>query len=132
MSKERPGLEGGHICVDFDRTLCTFESGDRGRYGVLHYGAPIPSMVKRVKRWIEEGRKVRIFTARVSHDNSSKRIMEAQDQLTIVRRWCLQHLGKVLPVTCEKNWKTDMIVDDIAVRPLANKGKLKLPKGIEA
>lgn len=118
--------------MDFDRTLCTFESGDRGRYGVLYVGKPIPSMVKRVKRWLEEGRKVRIFTARVSHDNSSKSLIESQRQLTVVRGWCIRHLGVDLPVTCEKNWKTDMIVDDIAVRPLANKGKLKLPKGIEA
>jgi hypothetical protein len=51
----------GWIGVDFDGTLAEYGSWQ----GPGHTGKPIPAMVERVKRWKEEGREVRIFTARI-------------------------------------------------------------------
>jgi len=59
--KERH-LSNGWIGVDLDGTLAYYDEW-RGLY---HIGEPIPAMVDRVKRWLAEGRDVRIFTARVS------------------------------------------------------------------
>jgi len=50
----------GWIGVDLDGTLATYG----GWKGPDDIGAPVPAMMKRVKRWIGEGREVRIFTAR--------------------------------------------------------------------
>jgi len=52
----------GWIGVDLDGTLAVFD----GWKGVNHIGKPVPIMVRRVLAWLNEGKKVKIFTARVS------------------------------------------------------------------
>lgn len=52
----------GWIGVDLDGTLAHY---DEWR-GVSHVGEPVPLMLERVRRWLGEGREVRILTARVS------------------------------------------------------------------
>lgn len=52
--------------------------------------APAQAMQDRVKRWLAEGKDVRIFTARVSgHDRNQA--------ATPIEAWCLEHLGQALP-----------------------------------
>lgn len=89
----------GVIAVDFDGTLAD-DSG--GWQGIEHTGQPITGMVNAVKRWIEDGRKVVVFTAR------------AQDPMAIpyVEDWCEKHLGKRLPVTCQKSPSMTHFIDD--------------------
>lgn len=62
-------MNEGWIGIDLDGTLAEYD----GWKGVEHIGKPIPSMVKRVKEWISEGKDVRIFTARVCMSQSKKR-----------------------------------------------------------
>lgn len=51
----------GWIGVDLDGTLAMYD----GFKGPEHIGDPVPKMLERVKKWLAEGREVRIFTARV-------------------------------------------------------------------
>lgn len=101
------------IGVDLDRTLAIRNSGDP----IGSIGAPIMPMVRRVTRWLSEGKHVRIFTARVSslHD-------DAEDQRRLVEEWCLRCIGMVLPVTAEKDRHMVELWDDLAVRVLENTG----------
>jgi hypothetical protein len=101
----------GHIAVDLDGTLAYYESG-YATQGTI--GRPIPSMLARVKRWLAEGREVKIFTARVSHGDESIR-QEIED-------WCQQHIGRVIPITCCKDYQTIEIWDDRAVQVGMNTG----------
>lgn len=97
----------GWLGVDLDRTL----AHHGGEYkGEAHVGEPIMPMVNRVKRWIAEGKDVRIFTARRPHP--------------AIHRWCKEHLGKVLPITNKKDPEMIALYDDRAVGVEPNTGKL--------
>jgi hypothetical protein len=108
----------GWVGVDLDRTLAHY---DRWQ-GHTHIGEPVPAMLDRVKKWLSEGQDVRIFTARVSHDGTEKRYAEASEALVAVEQWCLKHLGKILPVTCIKDYNCIEIWDDRAVQVIPNAG----------
>ncbi|MGD0238350.1 MAG: hypothetical protein ABSC55_27925 [Syntrophorhabdales bacterium] len=56
------------IGVDLDGTLAEYH----GWIGIHHIGKAITPMVERVKRWIGEGKKVKIFTARASQEGVKK------------------------------------------------------------
>lgn len=99
----------GWIGVDLDGTLAK----DTGWKGADHIGEPIPSMVKRVKDWLDDGQEVRILTARVSGNP------EAAEP---IKKWCQQHLGQELDVTCEKDPEMEEIWDDKAIEVEHNKG----------
>lgn len=102
----------GWIGVDFDGTLAT-HGGDRA-------GEPIPAMVRRVHGWLQEGREVRIVTARVARSNASDLVEEAHAEIT---GWCLLHLGRALPVTAEKDYAMIELWDDRAVQVIPNTGE---------
>lgn len=109
----------GWIGVDLDGTLAHYDEWK----GWHHIGAPIPAMVARVCKWLEEGRDVRIFTARVSHDGTSKRMVESQLAMLRVMNWCEQHFGRPLPVTCTKDIAMVELWDDRAVQVRTNTGE---------
>jgi len=98
----------GWIGVDLDGTLAV--------YGVWmgpdRIGEPVPAMLDRVKRWIEEGKDVRIFTARAM----------IPDQIPAVIGWCKLHLGVELPVTCRKDFGMVELWDDRCVQVETNTG----------
>lgn len=120
------------IAVDFDGTLAHYD-GWRGA-GVL--GEPIPEMLERVKRWLAEGVKVVIFTARVQYDPvpldrthpefeyRCARRGQAQEARRAIRAWCEKHLGTILEVTCEKRPEYEAMWDDRAVPVISNTGKI--------
>lgn len=109
----------GWIGVDLDGTLAHYD----GWQGADHIGEPIPAMLERVKRWIADGREVRILTARVSHDGSPSRVREAHFATVAIINWCGTHLGSVLPVTCTKDYAMIELWDDRAVTVVANTGE---------
>jgi len=94
----------GWLGVDLDGTLAHY---DHWR-GDEHIGAPIEPMVKQVRKWLREGRDVRLFTARKPHP--------------AIRRWMKEHLGEVLPITNTKDSHTQAIYDDRAVGVVRNEG----------
>jgi len=109
----------GWIGVDLDGTLAHY---DEWR-GAQHVGDPVPAMVERVKRWMAEGYAVKIFTARVSHDGSPRRLNEAIEARHAIELWCAQHIGQTLPVTCTKDYAMIELWDDRAVQVRPNTGE---------
>jgi hypothetical protein len=104
----------GWIGVDLDGTIAHYD-----RFvGPLHIGDPIPAMVNRVKRWLTEGREVRIFTARVSEEAVKAEVEKA------IKAWCKRHIGQELAVTCIKDYQMIELYDDRAIQVEKNTGRL--------
>ncbi len=101
------------IFVDLDGTLARHEH----YMGATFIGEPLESMVKRVKRWLAEGKRVVIFTARAaSLDPSSKFAIPA------INEWVIKHIGQELEITAEKDYTAVQIWDDRAIQMLPNTG----------
>lgn len=75
-------------------------------------------MLARVKRWLAEGRAVRILTARVSGG-----FAEAEQARQVIEDWCEKHIGQRLTVTCIKDFGMIELWDDRAVQVRANTGE---------
>jgi hypothetical protein len=119
----------GWIGVDLDGTLAHY---DHWR-GPEQIGAPVALMAKRVRKWLAEGREVRIFTARVYpctivlepgkpmpvHDGWEQAFRAA----CAIADWCRQHFGQVLPITCVKDMRMIELWDDRAVQVQKNTGR---------
>ncbi len=110
-------MEDAWIGVDLDGTLAHYD----GWKGVQHVGAPVPLMLARVKEWLAGGRQVRIFTARVSPNQDREKLAQARYW---IEKWCMEHVGHALPVTCEKDFSMLELWDDRAVRVEFNTGKV--------
>jgi hypothetical protein len=115
----------GWIGVDLDGTLAEYHGWNDGQIG-----APIPAMVARVKRWIAEGREVRIFTARVGfgagYSAESDRSDDegfSWDQRILIEAWSEKHLGVRLAVTAVKDFGMITLWDDRCVRVKMNTGE---------
>ena len=109
-------LGQGWIGCDFDGTLAVAPSP----YDPTAVGAPIPKMVERVKSWLAEGKDVRILTARVAYVSPELFVkIEAA-----IQKFCLDNLGKVLPVTCIKDHDMLELWDDRARQVELNTGVL--------
>lgn len=98
------------IGVDFDGTLAE----DAGWNPVTPDVKPVPLMMDRVKRWLNEGTRVKIVTARAQ---SAERVME-------IEQWCRLHVGQWLPVTNEKDGYMLELWDDRAVTVERNTGRI--------
>lgn len=96
------------IYVDFDSTLAHY---DKWR-GPTHTGKPVWPMLKMVRGWLKDGKKVVIFTARASNQKAVKAI----------EKWCQQWLGRKLKITNVKGKDVEVFYDDRAVAVTANKG----------
>lgn len=103
------------IGVDLDGTLAEYH----GWQGIDHIGLPVPYMIQRVQEWLEQGKDVRIFTARASGDVADR---DAQIVRDTINKWCLQHLGKILPITNVKDFEMIELWDDRAVQVVPNTG----------
>jgi len=115
----------GWIGVDLDGTLAEYHG-----FAVPEViGKPIAPMVDRVKRWLSVGKEVRIVTARVcpngEGDNPDpepwKELEEVEGH---IRRWCLEHIGEELEVTCQKDYMMEQLWDDRAIQVEFNMGRV--------
>jgi len=123
------------IGVDLDGTLAEYHGWhDDGRIG-----KPILPMVARVKKWLAEGKEVRIVTARVwpLGTNGSIRlpsssvlwatrpswVRQAQEQMKKVQAWSQEIFGRVLLVTCVRDLEMVELWDDRAVMVECNTGR---------
>lgn len=98
------------IAVDLDKTLAK-----HGEWkGKDHIGEPVPAMLERVKKWLSDGIKVVIFTARANEP----------ENIPPIRAWLKKHLGRELPVTNVKKPEFSEIWDDRAVSVKPNTGKI--------
>jgi hypothetical protein len=110
-------MRKGWIGVDLDGTLAFYDYWRGSDY----IGPPIPAMLKRVKQWLSEGVDVRIFTARVDGDGEAHCNVEVVEGH--IRRWCLEHVGRELPVTCKKDFGMIELWDDRCVQVVPNTGR---------
>ena len=129
MGKRVPGNNGrnafldgeggtrGWIGVDLDGTLAKSVKSQ----ATEDIGVPIHRMVKQVKKWLAEGREVRIFTSRV---NPCHRRTEATPARRAIEAWSKRYLGQVLPVTHEKDWDMVLLFDDKARQVERNTGRI--------
>lgn len=100
--------------VDFDGTLAYFDVWRGG----CNLGPPLPFMVEKVKRWIANGVRVVIFTARVSDVITEE---ERERRTAAIKEWCKIHLGRELEVTGSKRF-FHKVYDDRAVSIVQNTG----------
>lgn len=104
--------ENGWYGFDLDGTLAKYD----GWKAPDHIGEPITPMINMVKRFLEEGKKVRIFTARVALASQREICTKA------IEAWCEKHIGQKLPVTHEKDFAMIWLYDDRCSRVLTNIG----------
>jgi hypothetical protein len=104
-------MAAGWIGVDLDGTLAEYHGASND------IGKPIRPMVNRVKRWLKEGREVRIVTARVAN------VHQRPQATTEIRAWCKKHIGRTLPVTHCKDYLMNELWDDRAVQVRPNTGE---------
>lgn len=64
-----------------------------------------------MKRWLKDGKKVKIFTARVS--NRSGKNLEAIKKN--IEKWLIDNIGQKLPITSDKSRDIIEIWDDRAI-----------------
>lgn len=113
LAKQNPYIEEW-IGYDLDKTLFRHDKWE----GVLHFGEPILPMIEHLKENLATGKRVKIFTARVSY---------ADERINTVVRKAIQdllfgHVGKVLEVTNIKDMGMRMIYDDRATGVIPNEG----------
>lgn len=115
------------VGVGLDGTLAKYTGQLDGSIG-----EPIGPMVDRVKKWLAEGRDVRIFTARVAWNGPYVETDRGpvpchtfiEHQRETIYRWCEEVFGRRLPITATKDFLTEELWDDRAVRVEHNTGKL--------
>lgn len=116
------------IGVDLDGTLAYYD----GWQGIEHIGEPVPAMLERVKRWVAEGHRVKILTARVGPPRTGDEDVDAVARL--IKQWTLEHVGVALEVTCIKDFAMVELWDDRAVTVEANTGRplARSSRGLDA
>lgn len=102
------------VAVDLDGTLAYY---DRWR-GIEHVGEPIPAMLRRVKKWLDNGYTVKIFTARVCVGEP-----ELGEVIAHIHAWCRRHGLPELPVTNVKDFGMVEHWDDRCVQVIPNTGR---------
>jgi hypothetical protein len=119
--------KNGWIGVDFDGTLAHYE-GYKGA-GIL--GEPIMPMVDRVKKWLADGKTVKVMTARASRSDDPEKYNDWITDCLAIQNWCEEHLGQKLEVTCVKDQGMEELWDDRAVRIIKNTGMISDGSDIE-
>lgn len=98
---------GKWIGVDLDGTLAEYKSNKN-----QSIGNAIQPMLQRVKEWIDDGKEVRIFTARASDS----------EQIKKVEQWLSENGLSDLAVTNVKDFDMIELWDDKAIRVKRNTG----------
>ena len=96
--------------VDLDGTLVFHEPGD----SIAEIGEPIPAMMERVRRMIDNGERVKIFTARACDPG----------QAALIRKWLKRQGLPDLEITNVKDYNMIRLFDDRAIQVEANTGRL--------
>lgn len=98
----------GAIAVDLDGTLAYYDDW----CGIEHIGEPILLMLNRVKKWISEGKRVKIFTARVGDPET----------IPYIESWLEKHGIGGLEITNIKGYDIVELWDDRAIQIIPNTG----------
>ena len=104
------------IGVDLDGTLAE----EQDPFDPLTIGKPVPEMVEKVKKALEDGVEVRVFTARLADEKLRGQIREK------IREYTREHIGRELDSTSEKDPGLREIWDDKARRVRKDEGTFAL------
>lgn len=124
----KPQGPEGYILVDMDGTMFKYTEWTKWN----EFGEPIPLMIDRVKRWLAEGKDVRVFTARcpLPHEEDKEHVCrKSGEKWTGVQMkyaialHCEKHVGQRLRSQCYKDLNAIEIWDDRAVGVEANTGR---------
>jgi hypothetical protein len=99
-----------YIAVDLDGTLAYYEK-EYMRQGII--GPPIPKMMERVRKWIENGETVKIFTARAADFGN----------FPLVRKWLEDNGLSELEIINEKDHFMKELWDDRCIQVETNTGE---------
>lgn len=101
--------------IDLDGALARFDPD--APYDPSYVGDPVPQMVEAVRRMLLAGRRVKIFTARVSPGSGDvDKVRES------IERWCQDVLGEKLEITATKDYLMTELWDDRAIQIIPNTG----------
>lgn len=124
--KKTSTTDQGWVGVDLDGCLAHYDKWPKD--GSI--GEPIMPMVEHVRKMLAAGTDVRIFTARVYYgggvSKESGRRADPQfvgEQRVKIELWCMRWLGKVLPITCTKDFQMVQLIDDRAIQIVPNTGR---------
>ena len=109
-----------HIALDFDRTLATMEDDT-----LATIGQPIQPMIDQVKKWVEKGHEITIFTARVSKwfkEGGERPDVFIMSQKMKINQFLVDNGLPIMKITANKSPLFTHFVDDKAVKVLPNKG----------
>lgn len=107
----RPRQKAPWLGVDLDGTIAYHTEGS----GAAEIGEPIQPMLRRVKKALQAGRTVKIFTARAGDPA----------QVAKVRAWCIKQGLGPLEVTNVKDPSCEEIWDDRCRGVMANSGAFR-------
>lgn len=122
----------GWYGVDLDGCLAHYD----GWRGIEHIGEPVPAMLERVKGWIAEGKKVKIFTARIYRrieaaaaiGGEYEKFRALRDEANLVEyhiwKWLEKHGLPKLEITCVKDFGMIMLFDDRCTQIETNTGRI--------
>lgn len=102
-------MTSGWRGVDLDGTLAVYE----GWKGMEHIGDPVPEMLERVKAWVANGEKVKIFTARVM----------VPEAIPFIAAWLEKHGLAGLEITNVKDFAMIELWDDRCIQVVMNTGR---------
>lgn len=120
-------MSAGWIGVDLDGTLAEYESVPEELWDPFKIGKPIPKMVARVKEWLDDGKEVRIVTARVWFDLMKCTQADVFKVVLIeetIQKWLMAQGIPPLKVQCSKDYQMLALWDDRAVRVVKNTGEI--------
>jgi hypothetical protein len=131
----------GWIGVDLDGTLAHYDTWEKWNV----FGPPIRLMVNRVRKWLDEGKTVKIFTARVTVYNpksnwtrciycyKSNEKYSRQEMVEAIQDWCSANVkeGWRPGVTCVKDLSMVELWDDRAVGVETNTGRTLADAALE-
>jgi len=106
----------------FDSTLATYENW----IGIEDVGKPIKPMCDRVRKWLEDGKTVKIFTARVYAIGMKLLNGEIQTEEMIkgpIEEFCMKEFGQILEITNVKDFGMIELWDDRCVEVVPNTGE---------
>lgn len=101
------------IGVDLDGTLAHDLGNKRENRGLEQIGSPIKPMLNRLRKWIAEGKTVKIFTARASSPR----------QVVMIKKWLASYGLPDLEVTNVKDLRMIELWDDRCVQVMTNLGE---------
>lgn len=114
----------GWIGVDLDGTLAFYDTWVA--WDVI--GMPIKPMVDRIRKWLDEGKEVRIFTARVAFEKDKCYVTGATFDRKMVKdvihNWLEEQAGLPrLKLTHEKDFNMIELWDDRCIQIIKNTGR---------